>query len=147
MRDANPKTSEEHQPTAPETIDEQHGKDSEDQVDGPADHNVQENVARSISCASVDIGRIVEQHIDPSPLLENSEGDPDHDDAAHGYAQQITPGCRLQRAFCIECRFDVGRFSLGIEWSADLCEDCGSALLAMPGEQPARTLRDEKRGK
>src|SRR5579859_1997416 len=91
MRDTDADAAGEHHETAAKAVDEEHGEHGEDEVNGAGDHDVEEYIVGSVAGAAIDLGSIVEENVDASPLLQRSKGDAHKQDLPEGGEQKLAP--------------------------------------------------------
>src|ERR1700722_7694101 len=144
MGDADANAAEEHHPAPAQLIDEQHRKHSKDKIDGTCDHDIEKDVVRAVACAAVNLGCIVEENVDTSPLLQYRKPEPPKDDASDARTEKISPR-GLLLIFRDQGMLYACHFAFGIVRPANARKHGVRLALSIACQKPARTLRQKQR--
>jgi len=66
-----------------------HRNQSEQQVDGAGDDDVEQDVSDAVARVAIDLLRVIEEHVDAAPLLQHGQGYADQQWAAQGGREQF----------------------------------------------------------
>jgi len=101
-------TSEQHQRPPPNSIHQAECHQRKRQIDRAGNYNVEQNAADSITGPAVDLFRIVENNIDPAPLLQHGQRNSDRQYLQNAWSQQFSqcnpPSASLPSAAWISAR-------------------------------------------
>ena len=144
VAEAHSGAAQQHQLSAAQAIDKGHGNQGENQIDGAGDDDVKHDAADAEARAAINLLGVVEEDVDPAPLLQCGQRHADPDQVARAFAEEIPPadprcGRRAQRLF------DGREFPGRVVFAADARQHAPCFIGAIHTGEPARALGNEKR--
>src|SRR5580658_386353 len=91
MRATDSTTAKEQERSSAEAVNEHHGEKSEDEIDRSGHDDVEHHCAHAVTCAAIDLFRVVEKNIDSAPLLQHCQTGPDANDTPQAGSEQLAP--------------------------------------------------------
>jgi len=144
VREGDSRTADEHQHPAPEPIDQAQGDERERQVDGAGDHDVEENIAHPVTGAAVDLLGVVEDHVDPAPLLEDRQDHSHGQRSLHSRRQQLSPA-HARAGLVAKRGLDFRQCPAAVWLAADPRQNAAGQVAPAVLHQPARAFGNEPR--
>src|SRR5271170_4699737 len=91
VRNSNTYTAEQHQGAAAVAVDEKQCEESEQEIDGTGDHDVEKNVVQAVARAPIDLLCIVKENVDAAPLLQHGQDDTDEQQPPCPRSEKLAP--------------------------------------------------------